>query len=83
MSTNAFQDVQTSRAWQRAVSVELIEGVGSVVAEFFDVGVSRRWSWLDRPKRRRCWPLPQTLWGARILHTRVELRWSGTVVRSA
>ncbi|WP_143091957.1 hypothetical protein [Lentzea albida] len=50
MSTSTFQDVQTSRAWQRAVSDELIEGVGSVVAEFFDVGVSRRWSWLDRPE---------------------------------
>ncbi|MFD4668471.1 recombinase family protein [Lentzea sp. NPDC058450] len=49
MSTSTFQDVQTSRAWQRAVSDELIEGIGSVVAEFFDVGVSRRWSWLDRP----------------------------------
>ena len=50
MSTSTFQDVQTSRAWQRAVSDELIDGVGSVVAEFFDVGVSRRWSWLDRPE---------------------------------
>ncbi|SFR29094.1 Recombinase zinc beta ribbon domain-containing protein [Lentzea waywayandensis] len=50
VSTSTFQDVQTSRAWQRAVSDELIEGVGSVVAEFFDVGVSRRWSWLDRPE---------------------------------
>lgn len=34
MSTSLFQDVQTSRAWQRAVSDELIDGVGSVVAEF-------------------------------------------------
>ncbi len=50
MSTSTFQDVQTSRAWQRAVSEELIEGVGSVVGEFFDVGVSRRWSWPDRPE---------------------------------
>ncbi|MEU3645230.1 hypothetical protein AB0E59_17745 [Lentzea sp. NPDC034063] len=50
MSTSEFQDVQTSRAWQRAVSDELIEGVGSVVVEFFDVGVSRRWWWLDRPE---------------------------------
>jgi hypothetical protein len=50
MSTSTFQDVQTSRAWQRAVSDELIDGVGSVVVEFFDVGVSRRWSWLDRPE---------------------------------
>ncbi|RDI31830.1 hypothetical protein DFR72_103230 [Lentzea flaviverrucosa] len=50
MSTSTFQDVQTSRAWQRAVSDELIDGVGSVVAEFLDVGVSRRWSWQDRPE---------------------------------
>src|SRR5690349_14725140 len=32
MSTSTFQDVQTSRASQRAVSDELIDGVGSVVA---------------------------------------------------
>lgn len=50
MSTSEFQDPQTSRAWQRAVSDELIEGVGSVVVEFFDVGKSRRWSWWDRPE---------------------------------
>ncbi|MFD5823855.1 recombinase family protein [Lentzea sp. NPDC060358] len=50
MSTSEFQDPQTSRAWQRAVSDELIEGVGSVVEEFFDVGRSRRWSWSDRPE---------------------------------
>ncbi|NGY65335.1 recombinase family protein [Lentzea sp. NEAU-D13] len=48
MSTSTFQDAQTSRAWQRAVAEELIDGIGSVVAEFFDVGVSRRWSWQDR-----------------------------------
>jgi DNA invertase Pin-like site-specific DNA recombinase len=50
MSTSEFQDPQTSRAWQRAVSDELIDGVGSVVVEFFDVGRSRRWSWSDRPE---------------------------------
>lgn len=50
MSTNDFQDLRTSRAWQRAVSDELIDGVGSVVVEFFDVGRSRRWSWWDRPE---------------------------------
>jgi hypothetical protein len=49
MSTNEFQDPQTSRAWQRAVSDELVEGVGEVVVEFFDEGRSRRWSWRDRP----------------------------------
>lgn len=50
MSTSEFQDPQTSRAWQRAVSDELIDGIGSVVVEFFDVGRSRRWSWWERPE---------------------------------
>jgi DNA invertase Pin-like site-specific DNA recombinase len=49
MSTTGFQDVATSRAWQRTVCDELIEGVGTVVVEFFDDGVSRRWSWSQRP----------------------------------
>jgi DNA invertase Pin-like site-specific DNA recombinase len=50
MSTSEFQDPRTSRAWQRAISNELIDGVGAVVVEFFDVGRSRRWSWSDRPQ---------------------------------
>lgn len=50
MSTSGFQDVETSRAWQRAMSEELIDGVGSLVVEFFDVGVSRRWAWQERPE---------------------------------
>lgn len=49
MSTSEFQDVVTSREWQRAVSEELVEGAGIIVAEFFDSGRSRRWSWRDRP----------------------------------
>ncbi|GAA1937530.1 hypothetical protein GCM10009754_00700 [Amycolatopsis minnesotensis] len=49
MSTSEFQDAQTSRAWQRGVSDELVDGVGEVVVEFFDEGRSRRWSWRDRP----------------------------------
>jgi len=49
MSTSEFQDPQTSRAWQRAVSDELVEGVGEVVVEFFDEGRSRRWSWWECP----------------------------------
>ncbi|MEU0884061.1 hypothetical protein ABZ345_36165 [Lentzea sp. NPDC005914] len=48
MSTTEFQDPRTSRAWQRAISDELVEGVGRMVVEFFDVGRSRRWSWSDR-----------------------------------
>lgn len=49
MSTNDFQDPVTSRAWQRAVADELVEGFGGVVVEFFDEGWSRRRSWSDRP----------------------------------
>jgi DNA invertase Pin-like site-specific DNA recombinase len=49
MSTSEFQDSKTSRAWQRAVSDELVESLGQVVVEFFDEGRSRRWSWWDRP----------------------------------
>jgi recombinase/resolvase-like protein len=49
MSTSEFQDPGTSRAWQRAVSEELVEGFGEIVVEFFDEGQSRRWSWWDRP----------------------------------
>jgi hypothetical protein len=49
MSTCEFQDPETSRAWQRAVSEELVEGFGAIVVEFFDEGRSRRWSWWDRP----------------------------------
>jgi hypothetical protein len=49
MSTSEFQDPRTSRAWQRAVSDELVDGVGEVVVEFFDEGRSRRWSWWERP----------------------------------
>ncbi|WP_052684912.1 recombinase family protein [Lentzea aerocolonigenes] len=50
MSTSEFQDPRTSRAWQRAISDELIDGIGMVAVEFFDVGRSRRWSWSDRPQ---------------------------------
>src|SRR4051812_41179231 len=49
MSTSEFQDARTSRAWQRAVSEELIDGFGTIVAEYFDEGCSRRWAWPDRP----------------------------------
>jgi hypothetical protein len=47
--TSEFQDAVTSRAWQRAVADELVDGVGRVVVEFFDEGCSRRWSWGDCP----------------------------------
>jgi DNA invertase Pin-like site-specific DNA recombinase len=49
MSTSEFQDAATSQAWQCAVSEELVDGFGMIVAEFFDEGCSRRWVWEDRP----------------------------------
>jgi hypothetical protein len=49
-STAEFQDPVTSRAWQREVAATLIAGHGTITAEFFDVGCSRRVSWERRPQ---------------------------------
>ncbi|WP_433498598.1 recombinase family protein [Sphaerimonospora sp. CA-214678] len=49
-STERFQDRRTSHGWQREVAAELVSGHGRIVREFFDVGVSRRVPWQDRPK---------------------------------
>ena len=38
----------TSRAWQREVAASLVAGHGTITAEFFDVGVSRRVAWERR-----------------------------------
>jgi hypothetical protein len=51
LSTSEVQESRTSRtsrAWQRAVSEELIDGLGAIVAEYFDEGCSRRLAWPDR-----------------------------------
>ncbi|WP_233605792.1 recombinase family protein [Micromonospora sp. Llam0] len=45
-----FQDRESSRRWQWDCATDLIAGHGAVVAEFFDVGCSRRWVWVDRPR---------------------------------
>jgi DNA invertase Pin-like site-specific DNA recombinase len=50
MSTDGFQDEASSCAWQREVAADLVAGRGTIVAEFFDVGVSRRRVWRDRPQ---------------------------------
>ncbi|MGW0891543.1 recombinase family protein [Saccharopolyspora sp. NPDC002578] len=50
MSTKEFQDQETSLAWQREVAEETIAGRGVIVAEYFDEGCSRRWSWSKRPQ---------------------------------
>ncbi|MEV0082888.1 recombinase family protein [Saccharopolyspora sp. NPDC050642] len=48
MSTKEFQDLETSFSWQFEVAEETIAGRGVIVAEYFDVGCSRRWSWSKR-----------------------------------
>ncbi len=49
-STAEYQDPVTSRAWQREVAAALVAGHGTIMAEFFDVGCSRRVSWERRPE---------------------------------
>lgn len=50
ISTSDFQDRESSHAWQREAACDLINGHGSIVTEFFDVGCSRRRAWPDRPQ---------------------------------
>jgi hypothetical protein len=40
----------SSARWQRDFAEDLIEGRGSIVAKFFDVGCSRRLEWSERPQ---------------------------------
>lgn len=53
MSTREFQDRLSSARWQRDVAEEVIDGRGVIVAEFFDVGVSRQVPWPRRPQAAR------------------------------
>jgi hypothetical protein len=48
MSTEEYQDQDTSTRWQRQVAEETIAGRGVIVAEHFDV-CSRRVPWWQRP----------------------------------
>ncbi|MER7078939.1 recombinase zinc beta ribbon domain-containing protein [Saccharopolyspora kobensis] len=50
MSTTEYQDRVTSRGWQLDVAEETIAEHGTIVAEYFDQGCSRRWSWTKRPR---------------------------------
>ena len=50
ISTDYFSDRASSSAWQRAFAVDVIAGHGTIVAEFFDIGFSRRLDWPDRPQ---------------------------------
>nr|WP_246016806.1 recombinase family protein [Micromonospora pisi] len=50
MSTVEHQDQVTSRHWQLDCASELVSGHGAIVAEYFDVGCSRRRTWRGRPQ---------------------------------
>ncbi|MDG4796986.1 hypothetical protein [Micromonospora sp. WMMD1082] len=50
MSTVEHQDRATSRNWQLDCVTELVSGHGEIVAEYFDVGCSRRRGWRHRPQ---------------------------------
>jgi site-specific DNA recombinase len=52
LSTVEYQDAASSRRWQDN-AVDLIDGRGVIVAEFFDVGCSRSVPWALRPEARR------------------------------
>jgi len=52
VSTTGFQDRSSSRQWQRDSAMDLISGRGRIVAEYFDVGCTRRQPWSRRPQAR-------------------------------
>ena len=49
-STVDCQDRVSSRSWQYESARDLVAGHGVIVAEFFDVGYSRRLPWAKRPQ---------------------------------
>lgn len=49
-STKEHQDPETSRRWQLECANQVIAGLGNIVVEYVDVGVSRRRSWRRRPQ---------------------------------
>ncbi|MDQ7905933.1 recombinase family protein [Phytohabitans sp. ZYX-F-186] len=54
VSTEDQQDPEASRAWQLSRSRALIEPAGGqIVAEFFDIGLSRSLPWKRRPQAAR------------------------------
>lgn len=53
VSTEDQQDPASSKSWQLERSRQLIEVVGEVVEEFFDVGQSRSLPWKRRPEASR------------------------------
>src|SRR6266567_835649 len=50
VSTEDWQDPVTSRARQREQAEALVRGHGQIVADFFDVGQTRKLAWACRPQ---------------------------------
>src|SRR6266540_922964 len=50
VSTEDYQDRASLCRWQREAAGDLVAGRGPIVAEFFDVGHSRRRAWDARPQ---------------------------------
>jgi hypothetical protein len=56
VSTEDQQDPQASKGWQLSRARSLIEPAGGrIVAEFFDVGLSRSLRGSADPRRHGCW----------------------------
>lgn len=49
-STVGHQDPSSSRGWQREAAESVVHGHGTIMAEFFDAGCSRRLPWSSRPE---------------------------------
>jgi hypothetical protein len=50
VSTEDWQDPVMSRARQREQAEALVRGHGQIVAEFFDIGLTRKLAWACRPQ---------------------------------
>jgi site-specific DNA recombinase len=50
VSTEDRQDPEVSRGWQLQSAMRLIEGHGTIVREYFDIGQSRSVVWKRRPQ---------------------------------
>src|ERR1700733_14542534 len=58
VSTEDWQDPESSRARQREQAEALVRGHGQVIAEFFDEGESRSVAWGRRAGRPSGGPVP-------------------------
>lgn len=71
VSTEDQQDPQSSRNWQLARALQLIEPAGGeIVAQFFDIGQSRSLPWPRRPEAARLLqtlPNPDRAFGAVVI----------------